>query len=79
MHTSDQLQEMDSRLHGHFGSQDWWPADTTFEIMLGAILTQNTNWQNVEKAIANLKTAGLLSLAAMSILPVVELADCTIS
>ena len=47
--------------------------------MVGAILTQNTNWQNVEKAIANLKTAGLLSFATMSILPVEELADCTIS
>lgn len=74
MHTSDQLQEMYNRLYDHFGSQDWWPADTPFEIMVGAILTQNTNWQNVEKAIANLKAAGLLSFAAMSILPVEELA-----
>ena len=75
VHTSDQLQEIYSRLYDHFGSQDWWPADTPFEIMVGAILTQNTNWQNVEKAIANLKAAGLLSFAAMSILPVEELAE----
>jgi endonuclease-3 related protein len=59
----------------HFGSQDWWPGDSPFEIMVGAILTQNTNWQNVEKAIANLKEAGLLSLAAMSALGPEELAE----
>jgi len=75
VHTSDQLQEIYNRLFDHFGSQDWWPADTPFEIMVGAILTQNTNWQNVEKAIANLKAADLLSFAAMSTLPVEELAD----
>lgn len=42
------------------GSQHWWPADTPFEIMTGAVLTQNTNWLNVSKAINNLKAAGLL-------------------
>jgi endonuclease-3 related protein len=59
----------------HFGPQNWWPGDTPFEIMVGAILTQNTNWQNVEKAIARLKAAGVLSLAAMSALPKEELAE----
>jgi len=43
-----------------YGPQHWWPADTPFEMMLGAILTQNTNWLNVEKAIANLKAADAL-------------------
>ncbi len=43
-----------------FGPQNWWPGDTPLEIMVGAVLTQNTSWGNVEKAIANLKTAGLL-------------------
>ena len=43
--------------HGH---QHWWPGDTAFEIMTGAVLTQNTNWLNVSKAINNLKDAGLL-------------------
>ncbi len=43
-----------------FGPQHWWPGDTPFEIIIGAILTQNTNWQNVEKAINNIKKAGLL-------------------
>ena len=43
------------RLLKEFGPQDWWPGETPFEVMVGAILTQNTNWGNVEKAIANLK------------------------
>lgn len=48
-------------LYGKFGPQDWWPADSPFEVMVGAVLTQNTAWTNVEKAIANLKREGLLS------------------
>lgn len=75
MHTSEQLLEIYHRLSSHFGTQNWWPGDTPFEIMVGAVLTQNTNWQNVEKAIANLKEAGLLSFAAMSALLVEELAE----
>ena len=52
-----------------YGEQHWWPAETPFEVMLGAILTQNTAWTNVEKAITGLKKAcdltpeGILSLA----------------
>jgi endonuclease-3 related protein len=42
------------KLHRAYGPQHWWPGDTPFEIMVGAILTQNTAWSNVEKAIANL-------------------------
>lgn len=49
------------RLHAAHGPQDWWPGDSDFEIMVGAVLTQNTAWTNVEKAIANLKAAGALS------------------
>lgn len=52
-------------LLGKFGAQHWWPGDTAFEIMLGAILTQNTNWTNVEKAIRNLKASGLLEFNRM--------------
>lgn len=44
----------------HFGPTGWWPGDTAFEVAVGAILTQNTAWRNVEKAIANLKNAKLL-------------------
>jgi endonuclease-3 related protein len=43
-----------------FGPMRWWPAETPFEVMVGAILTQNTAWTNVEKAIANLKARGLM-------------------
>ena len=44
-----------------FGPQHWWPGETQFEIITGAILTQNTSWANVEKAIANLKSGDLLT------------------
>ena len=42
-------------LYARFGPQGWWPGETPLEVMVGAILTQNTNWANVEKAIHNLK------------------------
>ncbi len=47
-------------LYDFFGPLNWWPGDTPFEIMVGAILTQNTSWSNVEKAINNLKKENLL-------------------
>ena len=47
-------------LYNYFGPLNWWPGDTPFEIMVGAILTQNTSWSNVEKAINNLKKENLL-------------------
>lgn len=49
------------RMHEHFGPTDWWPGETPFEVAIGAILTQNTAWTNVEKAIINLKREKLLS------------------
>ncbi len=49
------------RLLRSYGPQAWWPADTPWEMMVGAILTQNTSWSNVEKAIASLKSAKALS------------------
>lgn len=48
-----------------YGPQDWWPGDSPFEIMVGAVLTQNTAWTNVEKAISNLKDANALSAEAI--------------
>lgn len=60
------------RAHGH---QHWWPGDTPFEICVGAILTQNTAWTNVEKAIANLKRARVLSPRKMFALPAEQLAE----
>ncbi|GBE41051.1 putative A/G-specific adenine glycosylase YfhQ [bacterium BMS3Bbin09] len=59
------LTEIYDRLYGHFGPQHWWPGDTPFEIAVGAILTQNTNWGNVEKAITNLKKEKKLSARAL--------------
>ena len=49
-----------------FGHRGWWPGETRFEIMIGAILTQNTNWGNVEKAISGLKSKGLLEPEALA-------------
>ena len=48
-----------------YGRTGWWPGDTPFEIAVGAILTQNTSWRNVEKAISNLKAANLLTARAI--------------
>lgn len=61
------------RLLKHFGPQEWWPADTPFEVMVGAILTQNTNWGNVEKAIAELKRSKVLSPKSLAAIPNAEL------
>lgn len=60
-------------LESRFGAQQWWPAETPFEVITGAILTQNTAWTNVEKAIANLKAANALAPAALSRLSPTEL------
>lgn len=57
--------EIYNRLYDRFGPRHWWPADTPFEVVVGAILTQNVTWKNVEKAINNLKSAGLLDPAVM--------------
>ncbi|MDD2927944.1 MAG: endonuclease III domain-containing protein [Candidatus Omnitrophica bacterium] len=62
------------KLYSHFGPQRWWPADTAFEVMVGAILTQNTSWPNVEKAISNLKKHKVLKPARLDHLPVKKLA-----
>ena len=56
------------------GPQHWWPAENELEMMVGAVLTQNTNWKNVEKAIGNLKDDGCLSLPALSAMTTDELA-----
>ncbi|MBI2878239.1 MAG: endonuclease III domain-containing protein [Candidatus Rokubacteria bacterium] len=61
-------------LRDAFGPQHWWPARSAFEVVVGAILTQNTAWANVERAIANLRAAGALSPQALRDLPLPELA-----
>ena len=55
------LSELYDCLYARYGAQGWWPGEGRFEIIVGAILTQNTNWGNVEKAIGNLKAAGCLT------------------
>lgn len=64
-----------ARLLAAFGPQDWWPGDSPFEIIVGAVLVQNTSWKNVERAIANLRDAGLMSPRALYALPFDELAE----
>lgn len=59
------LQQVHDRLLDAYGRQHWWPAEEPFEVMVGAILTQNTTWANVEKAITELRGAGLLDAAAL--------------
>ena len=65
MSTTEQLANMYELLLERFGPQHWWPGQTQFEIIIGAILTQNTSWANVEKAIANIKKANALSAKAL--------------
>ena len=72
---SEQLTEIYQLLFDCFGPQHWWPGQTQFEIITGAILTQNTNWANVEKAIANLKSADCLSPERLYHLDVSQLAE----
>ena len=64
-----QLMTVYQRLFGAYGDQSWWPADSSFEVMVGAVLTQNTAWTNVEKAIENLKHADSLTLEGLLALP----------
>ena len=54
------LEDYYARMFRHFGPTGWWPGDSEFEVAVGAILTQNTAWPNVEKALANLKAAKLM-------------------
>lgn len=56
-------------LYKHFGPQNWWPAETPFEVSVGAILTQQVSWRNVERAISHLKRLGLLDPWKMRSLP----------
>jgi len=59
------LLDIYQRLFDHYGNRHWWPAESPFEVIIGAILTQNTNWHNVEKAIANLRQADALTIDAI--------------
>ncbi|MDI6850866.1 MAG: endonuclease III domain-containing protein [bacterium] len=69
------LEKLFELLYSHFGSQHWWPGETELEIIVGAVLTQNTAWKNVEKAIENLKRAGKLDLSTLYLTNESELAE----
>jgi len=73
------LTDVYDRLFAAFGPQHWWPGDTPLEICVGAVLTQNTAWVNVEKAIANLKAAGLLDGERESIERLLALPDADLA
>ena len=70
----DLLREIYERMFAAFGPQKWWPAETAFEVILGAILTQNTAWKNVAVAIGNLRRYGLLNFDSVCGLGAAELA-----
>lgn len=69
------LQKAYHKMHSFFGPLDWWPGDGPWEVMVGAILTQNTAWVNVEKAIINLKADDLLAAPALSAAPIEQIAQ----
>ncbi len=71
---SQKLKSIYRQLLDTYGPQNWWPAEEPFEVMVGAILTQSAAWRNVEKAIANLKTAKVLSPQALRLLSLSEIA-----
>ncbi|MBL7106414.1 MAG: endonuclease III domain-containing protein [Phycisphaerae bacterium] len=72
---NNKIMEIYQLLLDRFGQQHWWPGESEFEIMVGAILTQNTNWGNVEKAINNLKNANRLSPESLLKIQTAELAE----
>jgi endonuclease-3 related protein len=72
--TNRKLLDIYKRLSEFYGPQHWWPADESFEVMVGAILTQSAAWANVAKAIISLKKAGVLKPAAFRAISAEELA-----
>ena len=71
----DELLEIYEQLLDYFGAQNWWPADSPFEMIVGAILTQNTSWENTSRAITNLKSNRLMSPSELSSVPDTDLEE----
>lgn len=71
--TRSKIPQYYTALLARYGPQNWWPARSRFEVIVGAYLTQNTNWSNVEKALLNLRRARRLSVTAMRSIPLDEL------
>ena len=72
---AETIQGLFRAFSGALGPSHWWPGETPFEVAVGAILTQNTNWRNVERAIANLKAAGALDARGLRELPLAEVEE----
>jgi len=72
---AERLRRIHVRLAAAYGPQHWWPAETPFEVVLGAYLTQNTAWKAVERSLANLREAGALTLNGLRALPLEELQE----
>jgi endonuclease-3 related protein len=71
----EELLEIYNLLFARFGPQHWWPGDMQFEMIIGAILTQNTSWKNVKKALANLKAANSMTPESLHKLKHEQLAE----
>ena len=72
---ANRLMEVYHRLYAAYGPQHWWPGDSPFEVIAGAILTQSAAWTNVETALANMRAAGCWSFEAVHQLPEPDLAQ----
>jgi len=75
LQTREKVRRLYDALLGAWGPQGWWPGETPLEVCVGAVLTQNTNWKNVERAIAALKRAGPLTVEALWHMPAAQLAE----
>ncbi len=73
--TSESLRAFYDAMRGAYGPQGWWPASSPTEVIIGAILTQNTAWRNVERAIMNLRAADALDWARLRDMPLETLAE----
>ena len=70
------VRRMHDQLAAAYGPQHWWPAQTPFEVILGAYLTQNTAWKVVERSLANLRAAGAFTVEGLRALSLEELKQC---
>ncbi len=68
------FQEVYDRLYHRYGPQGWWPGESPFEVIVGAILTQSTAWVNVEKALASMREADCWSFECIAAAPEADLA-----
>jgi len=76
LNAAKRLRRMHDLLAQSYGPQHWWPAETPFEVILGAYLTQNTAWKAVERSLENLRAAGALTVEGIRALPLEDLRLC---